>query len=73
MTTVYLAAPAFAAPPDDINWSDFLNTLVWASMGYDALGCIAGEVKNPGRTYPLGITVSAAETAAARVCVGGRG
>ena len=51
------AAPAFTAPPDQISWSDFLNTLVWASMGYDALGCIAGEVKNPGRTYPLGVTV----------------
>lgn len=32
----------------------FLSTMMWSYTGWDSLGCIAGEVKNPGRTYIVG-------------------
>jgi amino acid transporter len=40
----------------DIDWNLFLNTILWNFSGWDALGCVAGEVKNPKRSYPVGIS-----------------
>lgn len=40
---------------DDPHWGLYFGTLIWAFTGWDGLGAIAGEVKNPGRTYPLGV------------------
>lgn len=41
-----------------IDWSAFMSTLLWNYQGWDGLGCIAGEVKNGKRTYPLGIILA---------------
>ena len=52
-------APAFAEPPEDIKWSDFINTLVWSAMGFDQLGCIAGAGRAGGgrcsTAWPRGV------------------
>jgi amino acid transporter len=39
-----------------IDYRIFLNTILWNFAGWDSLGCVAGEVKNPSRSYPLGIS-----------------
>lgn len=57
------ASLAFAAPPDEIDWATFLNTIGWAWMGWDALGCIAGEVDDPGTSYPKGVIITAVANA----------
>lgn len=38
----------------DADWGLFVSTLLWAYNGWDALGCLAGEVKDPSRTYVRG-------------------
>lgn len=42
----------------DIHWSVFLSALVWNYQGWDSLGCIAGEVHDGGRAYPLAIAIA---------------
>eukprot|EP01133_Synstelium_polycarpum_P016663 gene16663-19802_t len=32
-----------------------ITTIVWSFSGYDAVGQLAGEVKNPSKNYPIGI------------------
>mmetsp|Transcript_22684 Transcript_22684/g.27406 ORF Transcript_22684/g.27406 Transcript_22684/m.27406 type:complete len:525 (-) Transcript_22684:269-1843(-) len=41
------------------NWGVFLMIILWNTCGFDNAGACAGEVKDPGRTYPraLGICV----------------
>jgi amino acid transporter len=39
-----------------VDYRIFLNTILWNFAGWDSLGCVAGEVKNPSRSYPLGIS-----------------
>ncbi|TYZ57249.1 hypothetical protein PybrP1_008806 [[Pythium] brassicae (nom. inval.)] len=41
-----------------INWSVFLSTILWNYQGWDSLGCVAGEVKDGGRTYPIAIVIA---------------
>jgi amino acid transporter len=36
------------------DWGLYVSTLLWAYNGWDSLGCIAGEVKNPHSTYVRG-------------------
>ncbi|MFN7124229.1 MAG: amino acid permease, partial [Hydrogenophaga sp.] len=43
---------------DKIDWAPFVSTLLWNYQGWDSLGCIAGEVNDGGRTYPLGIGIA---------------
>ena len=46
--------PAAAAVAPAIDWSGFLATIMWSFTGWDALGSLAGEVKDPRRTYIAG-------------------
>jgi amino acid transporter len=39
------------AAPD---WGLFVSTMLWSYTGWDCLGCIAGEVHDPSRTYIRG-------------------
>ncbi|KAJ0391357.1 hypothetical protein P43SY_011104 [Pythium insidiosum] len=41
-----------------IDWSLFLSTILWNYQGWDSLGCVAGEVKDGGRTYPIAIVIA---------------
>jgi amino acid transporter len=45
-------------PPDGwrgINWRLYLNTFFWNINYWDSAACFAGDVKNPGYTYPRGL------------------
>eukprot|EP01006_Ploeotia_vitrea_P017796 TRINITY_DN49027_c0_g1_i3.p2 TRINITY_DN49027_c0_g1~~TRINITY_DN49027_c0_g1_i3.p2 ORF type:complete len:383 (+),score=170.77 TRINITY_DN49027_c0_g1_i3:1468-2616(+) len=42
-------------PASAINYTLFINTMLWNWSGFDGAGSIAGEVKNPGRSYPIGV------------------
>jgi len=39
-------------------WSLLLSTIVWCTSGFDGVGQLAGEVKNPARSYPKGMFVT---------------
>lgn len=54
--TFNLATWGSVAP--QIDWSLFLSTILWNYQGWDSLGCVAGEVKDGGRTYPLAIMIA---------------
>ncbi|CAI5744767.1 unnamed protein product [Peronospora destructor] len=54
--TFNLATWGSVAP--DIEWSLFLSTILWNYQGWDSLGCVAGEVKDGGRTYPIAIMIA---------------
>lgn len=41
-----------------VNFTVFISILLWNYQGWDMLGCMAGEVKNPKRTYPIGVTLT---------------
>lgn len=46
-----IAVSQWTAVPENIDWALFLGTLNWAFSGYDDMGSVAGEVKDPSRTY----------------------
>ncbi|EEY62249.1 Amino Acid-Polyamine-Organocation (APC) Family [Phytophthora infestans T30-4] len=54
--TFNLATWGSVAP--QIDWSLFLSTILWNYQGWDSLGCVAGEVKDGGRTYPIAIVIA---------------
>ncbi|CAH0481212.1 unnamed protein product [Peronospora belbahrii] len=54
--TFNLATWGSVAP--EIEWSLFLSTILWNYQGWDSLGCVAGEVKDGGRTYPIAIVIA---------------
>ncbi|DAZ99298.1 TPA: hypothetical protein N0F65_005466 [Lagenidium giganteum] len=54
--TFNLATWGSVAP--QINWSLFLSTILWNYQGWDSLGCVAGEVQDGGRTYPIAILIA---------------
>ncbi|CAH0487720.1 unnamed protein product [Peronospora farinosa] len=54
--TFNLATWGSVAPK--IEWSLFLSTILWNYQGWDSLGCVAGEVKDGGRTYPIAIMIA---------------
>lgn len=54
--TFNLATWGSVAPK--IHWSVFLSTILWNYQGWDSLGCVAGEVKDGGRTYPIAILIA---------------
>lgn len=39
---------------DEPDWGLFISSIMWSYTGWDSLGCIAGEVQNPARTYLTG-------------------
>ena len=41
-----------------VNWRSFLTILLWNTSGYDFVGAIAGEVKNPTLTIPSALAVT---------------
>jgi amino acid transporter len=43
-----------------LDWTAFLSTMLWSFTGWDSLGCIAGEVINPKRTFFLGTVITMA-------------
>eukprot|EP01104_Vermistella_antarctica_P007930 TRINITY_DN1967_c1_g1_i3.p1 TRINITY_DN1967_c1_g1~~TRINITY_DN1967_c1_g1_i3.p1 ORF type:complete len:517 (+),score=23.83 TRINITY_DN1967_c1_g1_i3:310-1860(+) len=43
---------------DTIDWGLYLSTLLWSFTGWDSMGTMAGEVDNPGRTYPIGVAIA---------------
>lgn len=54
--TFNLATWGSVAP--QIDWSLFLSTILWNYQGWDSLGCVAGEVQDGGRTYPIAIVIA---------------
>ena len=45
-------------PPNglaDVDWKLFLNTFFWNINYWESSACYAGDVKNPGRTYPTAL------------------
>jgi len=42
----------------EVDWGLFLSTSLWLYAGWDGLGTIAGEVKNPATTFPRGIILA---------------
>jgi amino acid transporter len=42
----------------EVDWGLFLSTALWLYAGWDGLGTIAGEVKNPATTFPRGIILA---------------
>ena len=42
----------------NIDWTLFISVILWNYQGWDMLGCMAGEVKNAKRTYPVGVTLA---------------
>jgi len=55
MPDVHLDAHEWTTTTPTINWSLFVSTMLWNFQGWDGLGCVAGEVKDGKRTYPLGV------------------
>lgn len=44
--------------PETIQWGPFVSTILWAVQGFDTMGCLAGEVKNAKRTFPIGVSAA---------------
>jgi amino acid transporter len=40
------------------DWGLFISTIMWSYTGWDSLGCIAGEVQNPSKTYLRGSLIT---------------
>jgi amino acid transporter len=36
----------------DVHWNTYLNTLFWNLNYFDSVSCLAGEVEDPGNTFP---------------------
>eukprot|EP01138_Halocafeteria_seosinensis_P008386 gb/GECG01008569.1/.p1 GENE.gb/GECG01008569.1/~~gb/GECG01008569.1/.p1 ORF type:complete len:670 (+),score=59.03 gb/GECG01008569.1/:1-2010(+) len=39
-------------------WGVFMSVVLWNFQGWDSMGCIAGEVKNAKRSYPVGVCLA---------------
>jgi amino acid transporter len=56
---IHPRAQWFSIPPkSDLDMSVFLSTLLWLYGGWDSLGTLAGEVKDPKTTYIRGIALA---------------
>ena len=49
------AQQAWDGPTPQPDGALFVTTLLWLYTGWDGLGCVAAEVKNPNRTYLRGL------------------
>ena len=63
MPEVHLDVNEWATVTPTINWSLFVSTMLWNFQGWDGLGCVAGEVKDAKRSYPLGVFIALIATA----------
>jgi amino acid transporter len=43
---------------EPVRWGPFLSVLLWNTSGYDSVGALAGEVRNPGRDLPLSMLLT---------------
>eukprot|EP00769_Ergobibamus_cyprinoides_P000287 gnl/Ergobibamus_cyprinoides/1278.p1 GENE.gnl/Ergobibamus_cyprinoides/1278~~gnl/Ergobibamus_cyprinoides/1278.p1 ORF type:complete len:346 (+),score=109.05 gnl/Ergobibamus_cyprinoides/1278:399-1436(+) len=51
--------PDYPSPPlTRQSFLTLLSTLVWNMSGFDTLGAVAGEVKNPSVTYPVSLSAT---------------
>jgi amino acid transporter len=41
----------------DVNWGLFLTTIIWSTGGFDNLSQVAGELKNPNKSYPRAMVI----------------
>ncbi|KAK3269567.1 hypothetical protein CYMTET_21999 [Cymbomonas tetramitiformis] len=42
--------------PEHTNLGSFVTILLWSTSGFDLVGACAGEVKNPGETFPSALS-----------------
>lgn len=54
----HISPSQWTAVNDQIDIPLFMGTLMWAFSGYDDVGSVAGEVKDPGRTYIRGLALA---------------
>ncbi|KWX14268.1 Amino acid permease [Giardia duodenalis assemblage B] len=59
------AAPQFttekifaARPFNEIDWVGLVSTSVWLYSGYDCMGSLANDVRNPRKVYPVGLLIT---------------
>ncbi|GIL60391.1 hypothetical protein Vafri_14994 [Volvox africanus] len=43
---------------DSVNWSTFLNVMFWNLNYWDSVSTLAGEVRDPGRTFPRALLLA---------------
>eukprot|EP00164_Ancoracysta_twista_P016196 GFYU01027064.1.p1 GENE.GFYU01027064.1~~GFYU01027064.1.p1 ORF type:complete len:303 (+),score=69.75 GFYU01027064.1:69-977(+) len=55
---VSLDAWSYVPPYSELKLGPLMMVLLWNNCGYDNCGSCAGEVKKPGRTYPMGLGIS---------------
>lgn len=48
----------FVQPESHFQGGIFISNLLWNMMGFTSAASLAGEVKNPNRTFPLGMAIS---------------
>ena len=41
-----------------VQWGTFLSVLLWNTSGYDSVGALAAEVRNPGTDFPRAMVVT---------------
>jgi hypothetical protein len=42
--------------PHNTHWGTFVTILLWSTAGFDLVGACAGEVHDPGETFPAAMT-----------------
>ena len=42
--------------PHNTHWGTFVTILLWSTAGFDLVGACAGEVQDPGETFPAAMT-----------------
>jgi amino acid transporter len=40
------------------DWGLFLSVILWNTLGWNNVGSVAGEIKDPQRTYPRGLILA---------------
>lgn len=50
-----IPTPAF---PDTIQWAPLLSTVLWCSSGWDDVGQLAGEIKEPAKNFPRALIIT---------------
>ena len=56
--TGHIDPSLWASTPKTIDFGVYASVMLWNFQGWDGLGCIAGEVKDAKRTYPIGVTIA---------------
>lgn len=53
------ASKIFATKPaDQMDWIGLVSTSVWLYAGYDCMGSLANDVRNPRKVYPVGLLIT---------------